>query len=816
MATSQSQGNAPSTPQSQPGASTNSQGAIVDSVNNGLRQMVTELGKLADSLVDVRKEQVQNYKAEKRRHEVLAGEITKIWKTPLRELDKSIRSTSDSTKRHTKTIDDDAKAIAASAAQTIKSLDARKQEQRAINEAERVAKMSKRRIEAQIAVRSRLLDRQNKELESASNQLRKLAEEVAANQTAGTPNAATSKQYVDARTKFEALNAKVAATGKSFNLYNAALTEKVGVLKRATNALKDFAKGVALGQMTKKLYEEAQSAKVTGNYASSAEFLGGQGRAASMGLGSQAFNEITASARASALTTTSMGEFYNVLESSTDRLQTITTSREESAKLSAQVLQGAATAGISAKVAATQMDALATNAMKLSKITGQSATEMMKLSIAVSEDRDHREIMLGLNETERANYIKKQSQDLLEYKQQGYSLEQAQELQKIALQTRAQSISERIGNQAKMQASGNVLANMYTGPAGAALQENIRQQNMLDAEGRKKMTGVERQELEVKKKATAAEFARLEAIAYAQQGLTEVGSGMRAEFLKQRESASGVGAPQSRMETAFNKQALDAKLNEPSQGGKGSPLDIATTLAGYGSAIANNTTALWALSAVMAVKTVADVGFGAADLLKGKSGKVARVVGGVTKGGSAALVAGRGAMLARGALGGIGGLVGGALGYGAEQLGGYGTTAGTSLNIMSNAAYGASLGGMLGPAGAAVGGLAGAGVGVYNYYNSPAAKLARQEKDAKEKVEKETAEQQKKQAEMAKDGGIRTSSTEDLQREFFMLAIEFYRNADPLADKESRDKHAAALHRLATNSGLDSAAFAGTPSPTGG
>jgi hypothetical protein len=549
-------------------------------------------------------------------------------------------------------------------------------------------------------------------------------------------------------------------------------------------------------------------------------------------------------------------------------LQTITTSREESARLSAQVLQGAATAGISAKVAATQMDELATNAMKLSKITGQSATDMMKLSVAITEDRDHRETMLGLNQEERANYVKKQSRDLLEYKLQGYSLEQAQELQKIAMQTRTQGISERIGNQAKQQSAGSVLANLYSGSAGSAIRENLKKQAILDARGRTGLTGVQSDELEKQKKENAAELTRLEAQAYQTQQLTEVQRGIRADRVKQLQEASGVGAAQSKMETAVNPDTLEAKVGETSQGAKGSPLDIATTLAGYGTALKENTTALWAVAAAVAVYSVVKGGLGISDLMsagKGRSiagigrrasrrGAVAAIRAGQVgsglltafstagsagptavsaaetiarskgflagaPGAGTALTAGKGLITAgsliKGVTGGLGGLAGYGLGVASEKAGGYGTTTGTSLNLMSNIAEGAGMGMLAGPWGALAGGVAGAGVTAYNYYNSPTAKLARQEQDAKEKAAKESAEQQKKQTEMNKDRGIRSSSTDDLQREFFMLAIEFYRNADPLADKETRAKHAEALHRIASHSNLNNAGWAASATQTG-
>lgn len=853
--------------------------AVADAVTNGLRSMITELGKLSDTLVDVRKEQVQNYKAEKLRNELLTTEITKIWKTPLRELEKHIRSSAKSTAAdtkattdHTKGVLDNNKALFTSAAQSLKIIAARELEEQSIRDAERIKKLSNRQLSAEVITRSASVKQHNKELLHASSVLKQISTEIGQVEAAG--GKASDEQAERHKAASIAYDKQLATTNnvsKGLDLYKNALTGHVSVLKGATGALKQFFNGLAIGVATRKLYDEAQSAKVTGNYANSTDFMGGQFDAATMGLGTQAFNEITASARAASLTTASIGEFNDVLKQSTDSLQTITTSREEGARLSAQVLQGAATAGISAKVAATQMDALATNAMKLSKITGQSATDMMKLSVAITEDRDHRETMLGLNEAERINYVKKQSQDLLQYKLQGYSLEQAQELQKIAMQTRAQGIAERIGNQAKIRASGNILASMYTGPAAVAMQDNLRQQEMLDAKGRAGgLTGRQRDELEKQKKANSAEFVRLEAIAYQNSTLSEVQSGMRATFLKDQTTASGVDASLARSETAANQKTLANKVDEKGQGEKGSPLDIATTLAGYSTALKENSIALLALTVAFGAYTLLKGGLGIAEFASSGKARAVRVLGkraarkgmaalgaprvssgslvtaptagivpitasaaetiarskgfmaGIPATSSTAVAATGGlAKLSRGPVGLLASL---GLDYAADKAGGYNTATGTGLNLASNVAGGASTGAMLGSfvpglgtvVGGIAGGIAGAGATAYNYYNSPSAKLARQEQAAKEKVEKESAEQQKKQAEMAKDGGIRTSSTEDLQREFFMLAIQFYRNADPLADKASRDKHAQALHRLATNSGLDIASFAGTPSLTGG
>lgn len=662
------------------------------------------------------------------------------------------------------------------------------------------------------------------------------------------------------------LQKQLADNTKLTDAAQSALKTHTGGIASASDAmvkfkkkLQDFATGAMIGQAVRKTYEEAQSAKTTGNYANMGQFEQGQSDALfTVGVGSQVYNDIVANARAAQLTTSSFKEFNAHLVSGTDKMQTLTGSREEGAKLAGEMYQTAGLVGITMADMGSQMDVLGDTFGRLTKLTGKTSAEMAQLSMSIMTDTDHRSVMLGMQSSERSEYVQKRMQDLEALKLQGFSIEQAQELQKMAMRARTQGLAEHVGKDAKASSQVYVMANMLGGKAGAQMLGAQQRIAALDQEASStKITEERAGEIEQEKARLRTEINK----AYADGRKTKLmGTAERytlntahREFVENTD----ISEKNSAYETGSTEAQKRAKRDEGNIGGKGTALDIATTAAGYTTALTKNTAALDLLTIVMGAKSVVD----GLSLLKGTpiAGKLMSTVTTVATAGKTAIsgaapvamstaetiarskgflagtptagnaiTAGKGLLtagsLVKGAAGGLGGLAGYGFGVMGEKAGGYGTNAGTALNLASNVAEGAStgamLGALLGPPGAMIGGIAGgtigAGATAYNYYNSPSAKLARQEQEAKEKVEKESAEQQKKQTEMAKDGGIRTSSTENLQREFFMLAIEFYRNADPLADKASRDRHAQALHRLATNSNLDNAAFSGTPTSTGG
>lgn len=652
------------------------------------------------------------------------------------------------------------------------------------------------------------------------------------------------------------LQKQLADNAKLTDAAQAALKAHTGGIASASDAmgkfkkkLLDFSTGAAIGQAVRKTYEEAQSAKTTGNYANMGQFEQGQSDALlKVGVGSQVYNDIVANARAAQLTTSSFAEFNTHLKTGTDTMQTLTGSREEGAKLAGELYQNAGLVGITMADMGSRMDVLGDTFSRLTKLTGKTSAEMAQLSMSIMTDNDHRAVMLGMQNSERGEYVQKRTQDLESLKLQGFSIEQAQELQKIAMHARTQGLAEKVGKSAKASAHAYQMANMVGGTSGAKIVGLQQQISALEQEASTGITPQRRREIE--EQTVVLRTRQLQA---ALQG-GEKKSMSTAEFhtfataKNEFKNYADVAEKDVALETGSTEAQKKAKADEKNIGGKDSLLNQAATIAGYTTALTNNTAALGLLTTIMAVHsavgglnalkgtpiagkimskitsaaTMGKFAAGAAPATMSTAEAIARSKGFLAgaPGASTALAGGKGLLtagsLVKGVTGGVGGLAGLGFGVAADKAGGYGTTAGTSLNLLSNIAEGAGMGMLAGPWGAVAGGVAGAGVTAYNYYNSPSAKLARQEQAAREEIERDTIEQQKKQVEMAKDRGIRTSSTEDLQREFFMLAIEFYRNADPLADKEVRAKHAEALHRIASHSTLNNAGWAASATQTGG
>jgi hypothetical protein len=683
-------------------------------------------------------------------------------------------------------------------------------------------------------------------------------------QQAGVNTEEKSKAFEKLAHEEELLSAEVAHSSSQHKLLSGALADHHKGLLSVTSKLRDFAKGLALGATTRKLYDEAQQAKTTGNYANAGEFLRGQKDALMMGVGSQVYNEITANARSAQLTTKSPEEFNKHLTTATDTMQTVAGSREEGAKLSGELFKHGANIGITMNDMGKGMDGLGETFKQLSKVTGKTAAEMAQLSVSIMNDSEHREQMLGMSGQERAIYVQKMTQDLLELKVKGYSIEQAQELQKIALREREKTLAEKVGQRAKAQQAGYVVANILGGESGAKVRDYEQRIGKKSAAG-KNMTDEERQkndqEIAVLRAEQRAEIEK----GRKGRSFNETQYYQLNQFGKTLGEQSEVKGGQVALETGSTEDQKRAKAGEGNMGDKGSILNAATTAEGYATALASNTAALWALTAVMSVGTIKDA-FSMVKANKGAiKGKAVELLGkakGMPKsamnvanragnaielstaieGGGQATRMAKGAgyasdvmkasKLIKGAaiLAPIAGAIEGYSNYDAkkknagESIGlGVGSAAGGAAGGWAGAAGGAAMGAALGSVvpvlgtgiGAIVGGIIGGVGGGWggSELGGMAGKYlgAKADKTPEQKAAEDAATVHPEQAKDAKQ----KATLEDLQKQYYQAALDFYKDSDPKVDAETRTKHAAALQRLASNAQLAGAGF-NTKPVTGG
>lgn len=603
--------------------------------------------------------------------------------------------------------------------------------------------------------------------------------------------------------------------------------------------LQDFATGAAFGNAVRKLYEEAQSAKTTGNYATNMQFLQGQANAGAMGVGSQVYNDIVANARAAQLTTASFAEFNNSLVSGTDKMQTLTGSREEGAKLAGEMYKNAGLVGITMADMGSRMDVLGDTFGRLTKLTGKTSAEMAQLSMSIMTDNDHRGVMLGMQSAERGEYIQKRMQDLELLKLQGFSIEQAQELQKMAMRARTQGLAEHIGKDAKASAQAAVMANMLGGSAGAKITTTQQQIQALTQEANAGVTDERAGEIEQEKARL-----RTQIITAVNEGRKNKTMGAERYILNERlrefEGNTDVTERNAAYETGSTEAQKRSKRGEGNIGGKGSVLDTATTAAGYVTALGNNTLALNLLTGVMVSGRAFDLGKAAL-----QSGKIGSLIGNAKSATMAASEISGGGALARGAAGGgyaldamkasklikgvsllapIAGAVEGYSNYDAskhnlgESVGlGVGSAAGSLAGGWGGAAAGAALGTMLLPGigtivGGALGGLGG-GLGG-DWLGGKAGKALGSMTDSSPAEKAKADVEAAIHPELAKSEQERAALT-DLQKQYYTAGIEFYKNSDPKTDQEARAKHAAVIQRLATSAQLTGASFATAATQTG-
>lgn len=867
--------------------------AAITAVSNGLQGLTGKLTQLSDAMVKLRADQVMNSRATELREKNLADKVSKTWDDALKNIATNAAALGTAQAANTTTVDAHTQAVEDNIKQTMRLVEADKEAEAASKRTTTLqdlqAEASKKSYASLKTSISSITAAQNdakRKLADAGVALEKLQLEL---ETKGHSPALTA-QIEAATDEYKKNRIELASVNDQYNVHAVALGKHSTVIGTVTKKLQDLGTSAALGAAAVKLYNEAQAAKSTAAYGSIQDFMFGQMRALWMGISSKTYTELNAQTRGSAMTAESQSKFNTQFEAGIDKMSQIAGTREDGARLAASVFQSTATVGISSKIASDRMDDLGDGFNRLAKITGKTVGEMAELTFAIAKDTDHRAVMLGMTDKERATYLLKQQADVVSLKLQGYSIEQAQELQKLAMQTRTQQIQERISKQAGLQQSMYTAASMFRGPQSDALRATAAKQAELDTRGRGTLTPEQRIALEKEKKINTAKYvAQLEEIEAA-QGSSEVAAGNLAKVRAQIADTSGgiTAGVNSAMEKP-NKETIEAKVNERAQGAD--PISrFITASAGYASALMGNTLAVVALTAVMyMVAKQSGMSLGL-DMLKkpkflttGKglratrmatvaAGRTARAVGaipGAAKVGGAALSVGKGIATAA-TLGGIvkgglgvlgGGGVGALAGMGADYLGDSqrekgNVKTGAALSVggsaLSMAATGAMLGAFTGPLAPIMTPLLATAGGLYGAYQGyqkskpaldaqanvqaqaqlklneaqtslaaktdpkiAAAAAATAATTAAAATAKESASTDSAKADQTKPA-IPQATLDELSRQFYTAAIDYYKQVDPSAERDIMQKQAALHARALALRNLDKAAFNAPMSTQGG
>jgi len=586
----------------------------IDSVNNGLQVLTAKLASLAATVVATQVAMMSTSKTTAALAGQTNSQLKKLTEASINSITSELAALESASTTAARVIDE---STAATRVKT-KAVDAEIagifQKARADVEATAAAKaavntLTKAKEAEAIASGKSFAMLKSSILSIESEQKR--AREALANSAAAL--AKLEEEYNSATVRTKKLDDQITQAGKTleghrktveevdirYNAHGVALGKHVNVMDVVTTKLLGFSAALSFAQNASKLYDEANEAKKTGNYGSSWEFMLGQVRAGVLGVSSKVYNELNAQTRGSALTDAGgQGSFDRKLWSATNKMTEMAGNREEGAKLAAHTFEATATVGVSSKIASERMDELADGFNRLSKITGKTVGEMAELTFAITKDVDHRAIMLGMAPEERANYMLKQQQDLVDLKLQGYSIEQGQALQKIAMQQRTDTLAARVHKQASAQQTMYTMASQVGGKTGQEMQSIAQRRQAVDQElMNKQHTTEERDKLRKDRAVLDAEFQAKYEQAGASGELTGLQEAQLEEQNAKLKSSTGVTAAQSAMEKP-NAAKIKEKSEEKAQGS-----DIVSktvdTAAGYASALSHNTMALVALSGVM-------------------------------------------------------------------------------------------------------------------------------------------------------------------------------------------------------------------------
>jgi hypothetical protein len=215
----------------------------------------------------------------------------------------------------------------------------------------------------------------------------------------------------------------------------------VPVFETLAKRVKEFVAGLSLASAATSVYGDMITQRSTGGANSiiggndnNSSILGNYGTAAAQGINTKTLMEIRQSTRAAELSAGSQAKFDQALFGNLAGLYDITESRNEAAQIGAGILSATQEVGISAPAGGKLLGDLTEQFGKLSRLTGLSTVSIAKMTEGITKDSDQREIMLGMGEKQKSMYLLEQVQRMAQYKQAGYSIEQAQELIRLQAQ----------------------------------------------------------------------------------------------------------------------------------------------------------------------------------------------------------------------------------------------------------------------------------------------------------------------------------------------------------------------------------------------
>lgn len=223
---------------------------------------------------------------------------------------------------------------------------------------------------------------------------------------------------------------------------------------------KQLIAGFSLGKAVGTLYGDMGTQRSTGGSNAilqgtelTSSILGNYMTAVVNGVDTKVMMELRQTTRAAELSAGSQAKFDSALFDGIESLKGITENATEALQLKAGIMSAVQEVGISAQVSGEMVNGLTEQFGKLSRLTGQSAASIAKMTEGIIKDTDQRAIMLSMGEQQKAQYLLEQVQRVAQYKMAGYSLEQAQELIKIqAAERNKKSIDKYKSHYSALQA----------------------------------------------------------------------------------------------------------------------------------------------------------------------------------------------------------------------------------------------------------------------------------------------------------------------------------------------------------------------------
>jgi hypothetical protein len=253
------------------------------------------------------------------------------------------------------------------------------------------------------------------------------------------------------------------------------LNPESAMLSNVIQKFKNVLAGFSLAVASRTAYSDITTARSTGGSNSiasgtdlTASVMGNYATAIINGITSRTLTEVRQSTRAAELSAGSQKKFDEILFKSVDGLYDITASRDEAVQIRAGIMSAGQEVGISAPASGEMLKGLSEQFGKLSRLTGQSAVSIAKMTEGIIKDTEQRDALLSMGEKQKSLYILEQIQRIAQYKQAGYTLEQAQELIKIqAAERNKKSIDKYKSHYSALQAREMLVGQLQGhGPEG--------------------------------------------------------------------------------------------------------------------------------------------------------------------------------------------------------------------------------------------------------------------------------------------------------------------------------------------------------------